>query len=67
MAIKETDTIEDLLDRYPDIGTFLRQYGIVCVLCGEPVWDTLGNMIRQKGLDPDRTMAEINEKFPPDS
>ena len=61
--IKADDTVEDLLERYPKIDAYLIRKGIHCVLCGEPVWSTIGELIENKGLDVDQALAELNDKF----
>ncbi|HDL02657.1 MAG TPA: DUF1858 domain-containing protein [candidate division Zixibacteria bacterium] len=61
--IKAEDTVEDLLKDYPDIDAYLIRKGIRCVLCGEPVWSTIGDLIQNKGLDVDKVISELNEKF----
>lgn len=43
--------IEDLIIIYPDAPAFLRQYGLICLQCGEPVWGTLGELVAKKNLD----------------
>jgi len=61
--IKAEDTVEDLLEKYPEIDACLIRKGIRCVLCGEPVWSTIGELIENKGLDVKQMLAELNEKF----
>ena len=52
-------SIEELVDRYPRAVAFLMNRGIVCMNCGEPVWWTLGEAIRKRGLDIDRTLVDL--------
>lgn len=61
--ITPDDNVEELLSKYPGINEFLMQRGIVCVLCGEPFWGSLRELISRKNLDLDSLMAEINEHF----
>ncbi len=61
--ITPDDRIEDLLEKYPDLNAFLMERGVVCVLCGEPFWGTLGELIARKQLDLDKIMGEINRRF----
>jgi hypothetical protein len=53
-------TIEDLVEEYPELVVPLREYGIVCIACGEPVWGTLGELMDKKEL---KNQAEILEKM----
>lgn len=65
MAIKRNISIEELTDNYPFSVSFLREKGIVCIVCGEPVWGTLEEVARSKGYDDtgiDQLVNELNEK-----
>lgn len=56
--------VEDLVERYPQATPFLRDYGLVCVLCGEPVWGTLEQLMDSKNIDPveqERILALLNK------
>lgn len=65
MAIKRNISIEELTDNYPFSVSFLREKGIVCIVCGEPVWGTLEEVAKSKGFDDegiDQLVKELNEK-----
>lgn len=51
--------MEDLVREYPRAPSFLRERGVVCIQCGEPVWGTLGEVIAEKGLDPKVLIPEL--------
>jgi len=51
-------TIEDLVELYPDAVSFLMEYGIRCLICGEPAWGTLGEAMREKNF-PREKMEEV--------
>lgn len=61
--IKPSDTIEQLIEKYPGIDRYLRKWDIICVLCGEPVWASLGDLIKEKGPDENKIVADLNEHF----
>lgn len=52
--------MEDALRDFPHTAAFLRERGVVCVQCGEPVWGTLAEAIAEKGLDVETLLAELN-------
>jgi hypothetical protein len=54
--------VEDLIEQHPRSVGYLMDRGVVCMKCGEPVWGTLGELIRAKGLDVGTTIADL-EKF----
>ncbi|MCK4654992.1 MAG: DUF1858 domain-containing protein [Candidatus Cloacimonetes bacterium] len=56
--------IEDVLRKYPEAQEFLSKKGIVCVVCGEPVWGSIEEHMGEKGFSQeeiDKTLLELNE------
>ena len=53
--------IEDVVREYPETVRLLADAGLVCVACGEPLWGTLEELAREKGLqDVDDILHKIN-------
>jgi methionine synthase II (cobalamin-independent) len=53
--------IEDLATAYPESVKFLIRSGVRCIRCGEPVWGTLGELLKGTGIeDPDALVIELN-------
>lgn len=42
--------IEDIVEKYPQTIAPMQEMGVQCMLCGEPVWGTLGQRIKEKEL-----------------
>ena len=42
--------IEDLVRILPQAVSYLRENGIRCLRCGEPIWGTLEEAVLQKGF-----------------
>lgn len=55
--IDRTTLIEELVDGAPGVVPYLIHQGLPCIVCGEPVWGTLGEMARDKG----RTDEEVEQ------
>ncbi len=51
MKITADVLIEDLVRECPQAVTILRDYGIRCLRCGEPIWGTLAEAAKEKGID----------------
>jgi len=49
--IEKTTSIEDIVNDYPELVKPLMKLGIVCIACGEPVWSTLEEQIRETGIN----------------
>lgn len=43
--------IEELVNLLPDSVVYLREKGIRCLRCGEPIWGSLENAAKEKGFD----------------
>ena len=64
MKITKMVYIEDLVREIPASVRYLREKGIKCLQCGEPVWGTLEEAARVKGFgdeDIDRFVDELNK------
>lgn len=60
-GIDKTTLIEEITEKYPELIGPLREHGVVCIRCGEPIWGTLEEVAREKGIwDIDRLVAEMN-------
>ncbi|HNT41235.1 MAG: hypothetical protein KBB29_09725 [Bacteroidales bacterium] len=61
MNITGNTLIEDLVEQLPESVSFLREKGIICIVCGEAVWGTLAEVAQQKGLSDEAIEATIEE------
>lgn len=50
MAVTLDTPVEDLVEDHPRAIGFLAERHILCVVCGEAYWGTLGELIAQKHL-----------------
>jgi len=56
--------IEEILEKYPTAQEFLSKKNIVCVMCGEPVWGSLEELMQEKDFTDeqiDSILIELNE------
>jgi len=51
MKIKLNMLIEDIVEQYPETIRPMQEMGVQCMVCGEPVWGTLEEKVKEKGLD----------------
>lgn len=62
-TIDKDISIEELIEVKPASVKYLMKQGIVCIICGEPIWGTLEEVAKSKGKsgnDIDRIVTEIN-------
>jgi len=55
-------TIEELVIQFPKSVKFLMDKGIKCIACGEPVWGTLEENAKEKGMN-EQTIETIVEEL----
>ena len=56
--------VEEILEKYPTAQEFLSKKNIVCVMCGEPVWGSLEELMQDKefsGEEIDTIIKELNK------
>jgi methionine synthase II (cobalamin-independent) len=66
MEITKETTIEDIVQYSASAVRYLREKGIKCIACGEPIWGTLEEAAREKGFDDaaiDGFVEELNANF----
>jgi hypothetical protein len=63
LPVGPDDLVEEAIREFPALVGLLREYGVVCIRCGEPVWGTLAELIQSKGLDPDEVLAALNARL----
>lgn len=61
MTIGKDISIEELVEQVPESVSYLRQKGIVCIVCGEPVWGTLYELASQKGFSDEEIEVMVEE------
>ena len=63
VRISKDIEIEDLVKVLPQSVSYLREKGIRCLRCGEPIWGTLKEAAAEKGFsenDVDNFVEELN-------
>ena len=53
--------IEDLVKELPKSVSYLREKGIRCLRCGEPVWGTLEDAAKEKGFNEEQIEIFVKE------
>lgn len=60
-TIRRETLIEEIVEQYPELVRPLREVGVVCIRCGEPIWGTLEQVATEKGIeDVDGIVATMN-------
>ncbi len=56
--------IEDLVELIPEAVSYLREKGIRCLRCGEPIWGSLKTAAEEKGFSDNeikRFVEDLNQ------
>jgi len=64
MTITGNITIEELVSGVPGAVEFLSARGIRCIRCGEPIWGTLEEAVKEKGFsesDLEEILKDLNQ------
>ncbi|HFE62866.1 hypothetical protein B1H10_00750 [candidate division KSB1 bacterium 4484_188] len=63
-AIQKDTTIEEIVVSFPELVRPLMEHGIKCIACGEPVWGTVEENAKEKGItNLDEIIDSLNEKI----
>ena len=56
--------IEELVECFPEVVSFLLRRSIRCIGCGEPLWCTLGELLKKEGIENPRILLdELNKQI----
>ena len=61
MEVRRETWIEDLVRGVPGSVTYLRDKGIRCLACGEPIWGSLEEAARAKGYSDEEINAFVRD------
>lgn len=52
--------VEELVAQHPDAIGFLMERGVVCLVCGEAFWGSLGELMARKRVpDPEALLEDL--------
>lgn len=63
-SISQSTMIDTLVEEVPGAVKYLADQGIRCIICGEPIWGSLGDAAREKGFSEEeilRFVTDLNE------
>jgi len=66
MKILPETNLEEIISAIPSSIEYLREKGIKCIACGEPVWGTLEYAARLKNIGKDellRIVEDLNNMY----
>ncbi|OPX18489.1 hypothetical protein BXT86_00825 [candidate division WOR-3 bacterium 4484_100] len=61
MEITENTLIEDVLNGYPALTKVFIEFGLPCLVCGEPFWGTVEELAREHKVDVTELLKKLNK------
>lgn len=58
--ISKNSNVEEVVVSYPDTVDVFMDYGIKPIVCGDPVWGTVGEIAEKEGVDIDKLLSDLN-------
>lgn len=60
--ITEKTIIDELLAEYPVLSKTFIQFGLPCLVCGEPFWGRIEELAEQHDVEVKELVNKLNEK-----
>ncbi len=54
--------IDQILSRYPTLSRIFIEYGLPCLVCGEPFWGTVKQLGKQHNMSVCKLIEKLNEE-----
>ncbi|KPK64785.1 hypothetical protein AMJ83_00960 [candidate division WOR_3 bacterium SM23_42] len=54
--------IEQILTKYPSLSKTFIEFGLPCLVCGEPFWGTVDELGQQHGINTEKLVEKLNQK-----
>ncbi|MBE0431994.1 DUF1858 domain-containing protein [candidate division WOR-3 bacterium] len=54
--------IDELLVEYPSLSKTFIEFGMPCLVCGEPFWGTIAEMSKQHRTDIEKLVNQLNQR-----
>ena len=61
VTINKEIEIEDLVNILPKSVVYLKEKGIRCLRCGEPIWGSLETAAKEKGFDDNSIVGFVDD------
>lgn len=62
MEITKQTAVDDVVKGYPALTRVFIQFGLPCLVCGEPFWGTIEELAQQNNVDPANLVKKLNKK-----
>ncbi|UCD04969.1 MAG: DUF1858 domain-containing protein [candidate division WOR-3 bacterium] len=53
--------VDQLLSKYPALSKIFIEFGLPCLVCGEPFWGTIAELAKRHQVSIDELVKRLNE------
>jgi len=62
MRVTLETPVDELASLYPESVHFLSEHNVRCIVCGEPLWCTFGELLKDDNIEnPEELVSKLNE------
>lgn len=61
MEIDKDTPVEEIIAKNPSSVEVFKRFGMEVIICGEVVWDSVGQLCEKYGVDVDIFLAELKK------
>jgi hypothetical protein len=54
--------VDQILNEYPSLSKTFIEFGLPCMVCGQPFWGTIEALARQHNIDGSSLIKALNHK-----
>ena len=59
--IDSSTHVDQLLSKYPALSQTFIEFGLPCLVCGEPFWGTIAELASRHQVNTDELVKKLNE------
>ena len=59
--IDKSTHVDQLLSKYPALSKTFIEFGLPCLVCGEPFWGTIAELASRHQVSTDELVKRLNE------
>lgn len=61
MEITKDTVIEEALAKYPSLVKVFIDFGLPCLVCGQPFWGTIENLVQHHNVNLNDLLDKVNK------
>ena len=54
--------VDEIIAKYPSLSKTFIEFGLPCLVCGEPFWGTIEELSRQHNVNAEKLVEKLNQE-----